>query len=286
MRVRDRVGLNLPPLLLRITIGAIVLWMGLGKILETYEVQPAEAAVLANMGAIKPQSTSGSQPSNPPATDPPAATTPPASAPSTPSPAPSSTPPATETPGQPAPTGGSASAQPVIHLAAQTGQSSYTALDFPNPVRVRKLYTIALAIHQAANPGSTPSGTARTPLWPAAIGRGEWPMYLAWACALGECLAGVGLILGLLTRWWSLLIAGRFLVALWLSHIGPATQSSDALLGFLPNHDTFDYEKWRPLVHQAVMAMTALALLFLGPGRASVDHAVFAKPRPDDDDDE
>jgi uncharacterized membrane protein YphA (DoxX/SURF4 family) len=270
MRVRDRVGLNLPPLLLRLTIGAIVLWMGLGKILETYEVQPTEAAILANMGAIKPSPSPSAPPSNSPPTAPSPATTP-------------ATPP-TSTPDKPS--GGSAAATPSIHLASQATQTRYSALDFPNPVRVRKLYTIALAIHAAANPGSTPSGTTRSPLWPASLGNGEWPMYLAWTCAIGESLAGVGLIIGLLTRWWALLIAGRFLVALWVSHIGPATQSADALFGFLPNHATFDYEKWRPLVHQTVLAVTALALLFLGPGRASLDHAVFAKPRPDDDDDE
>lgn len=260
MRVRDRVGLNFPPLVLRVMLGVIVLWMGLGKILGRYDVQGQDAAILGNLGIITPVTAAA----------PPVATPPPSTQPDR---------------GK----NGAQSPQPEfnIRLASQTAiPAKYTAADFQTPVKVRKLYTIALAIRAAAEPPPTSDGTPRTPTWPKALADGQWPIYLAWTAAIVETVGGVGLILGLLTRFWALLFAGRMLVALWLTQIGPAVQSGDALLGFLPNHDAFDSEKWRPLILHFVLMMSAFALLFLGPGRASLDHAIFAPARTDDDDDD
>jgi uncharacterized membrane protein YphA (DoxX/SURF4 family) len=162
----------------------------------------------------------------------------------------------------------------------------YTAQDFGTPVKVRRLYLIALTIKAASEPGATRDGTPKRPMWPAALADGQWPVYLAWTAALVETLAGVGLLLGLLTRLWAALVAGRMAVSLWLVQIGPAIQSGDALLGFLPNHPAFDIDKWRPLVLVFALLMTSLALLFLGPGRASLDNAIFAPNRRDDDDED
>jgi uncharacterized membrane protein YphA (DoxX/SURF4 family) len=174
-----------------------------------------------------------------------------------------------------------------IRLASQTvGAAKYTAADFNTPVKVRKLYTLALAIIAAAEPGVTSDGTPRPALWPKALADGEWPVYLAWTAAVVETVGGVGLLLGLLTRVWAVAFAGRMLIAIWLTQIGPAVQAGDAVLGFLPAHDAFDSEKWRPLILHFVLLMSSVALLFLGPGRASLDHAIFAPARTDDDDDD
>ncbi len=263
MRVRDRVGLNTSPLFLRIMLGGILLWMGLGKILDTFGVDGVPAAMLANMGVITPAS-------------PAAPATPPATPPSAPTP---------EKPkdGALAPGGDSA-----IVLASQTTPATphYQSTDFPKPIQVRKLYTIALAIKVASEPGAGPSGTAKSPYFPTALASGSWPVNIAWACALTETLAGVGLILGLLTRLWALLIVGRMAAAIWITQIGPAREAGDAILGFLPNHAVFDAEKWRPLALQLSLLFSALALLFLGPGRGSLDHAIFSQPRTEDDDED
>src|SRR4051812_7996533 len=51
-RVRDRVGLNASPLVLRLMLGIIFLWAGLWKVSIMTEVQGEEAAILAQMGII------------------------------------------------------------------------------------------------------------------------------------------------------------------------------------------------------------------------------------------
>jgi uncharacterized membrane protein YphA (DoxX/SURF4 family) len=51
MRNRDRIGLNLAPLLLRLMLGLIFLQSGLGKLIATMPVQPADEPVLKAMGA-------------------------------------------------------------------------------------------------------------------------------------------------------------------------------------------------------------------------------------------
>lgn len=274
MRVRDRVALNSSPLFLRVMLGGILLWMGLGKILDTFETDGAPAATLARMGVITPASA---KPAAPPS---------PASSPATPT-----------TPGAPkeapkeTPKGGAAGAAHDfgVRLVAQTaGTTPYRAEDFPTPVKVRKLYMIALAIEAAANPKPGPGANPppKTSFVPAALGSGSWPVKLAWACAVGEAISGVGLLLGLLTRTWALLMAGRMLAAIWVTQVGPSLDLPNATLGFLPPHATFDSEAWRPFAFQFALFMSSLALLFLGPGRASLDHAVLAKPRPEDDDED
>jgi uncharacterized membrane protein YphA (DoxX/SURF4 family) len=239
-------------------LGVIVLWMGLGKILGRYEVSGQDAAVLANLGLIKPVTP---------------ATAPPPAAPTTPA--------ATPPTGAPAKTG---SLAPIIRLASQPAVK-YTASDFQTPVKVRKLYTLTLALKAASEPGAKPDGSPKAPTWPKALADGDWPVHLAWTAAILETAGGVGLLLGLLTRLWAIGLAARMLAAMWLTQFGPAIQAGDAVLGFLPPHETFDTQAWRPFLLHFSLFMTALALVFLGPGRASVDHAIFAPTRTDDDDD-
>ena len=263
MRVRDRVGLNFPPLLLRTMLGVILLWMGLGKILEKFEVQGSQAAILANMGAFTPASATPAPPK--PATPPAAPTTAP----------------------EPKPKDGAqAPASPTIRLTSQATGPKYRSADFPTPVKVRNLYALALTIKGAAEPGATSDGSPKMPTWPQSLASDNWPVYLAWTAAILEVLSGIGLLLGLLTRLWALSMAARMFAAIWITQIGPAIQTGDTVLGFLPAHPTFDLEKWRPLAFLFCLLMSSLALLFLGPGRASLDHAIFAPSQPDDDDED
>ena len=70
--------------------------------------------------------------------------------------------------------------------------------------------------------------------------------------------------------------------AIWLTTIGPAIQSGNAALGFLPNNDTFDIAAWTPVFFQFTVLMSALALLFVGPGMLSFDRLLLGgKPGSD-----
>jgi uncharacterized membrane protein YphA (DoxX/SURF4 family) len=120
-------------------------------------------------------------------------------------------------------------------------------------------------------------------LWPKVIGEGPAPMILAWAVALTELCGGAAVLIGLLTRLWSLAIAGVMLGAMWLTQFGPAIQAGTARLGFLPGHDPFDSAAWQTFLIQFALFGAAMALAFAGPGRLSLDHVLLSGRKEDDE---
>jgi len=50
------------------------------------------------------------------------------------------------------------------------------------------------------------------------------------------------------------------------------------MFGFLPDFPAYDPAPWRPLIMHVSLLLSALALTFCGPGRASLDRAVFGSP--------
>lgn len=53
MRVRDSIGLNLSPFILRVVLAITFMWAGAGKLLPMHQFTPEQSAALANMGAIE-----------------------------------------------------------------------------------------------------------------------------------------------------------------------------------------------------------------------------------------
>jgi uncharacterized membrane protein YphA (DoxX/SURF4 family) len=265
MRHRDRVGLNLPPLLLRVLLGLVFLQTGLAKVLTTVEVSQADATLLSNMGVSVPI---------PPAVQPPVSEPKP-DAPPTPA-EPGEQPPAAEPPAapppEPAPAVSPEPAPAVSPAPAQTGT-----------VAVKRLHTIALTIYRAGNPEPLDGGAPVRPMWPRDLAAGAWPRHLAWAVAIAEILGGACILLGALTRLWSLAVFGVMLGAIWLTQIGPAIQKGQTLLGFLPDYPVLDAAAWQPFWFRFALALTALALAFLGPGRASVDGLLLGGGEGDDE---
>jgi len=277
MTARERLGLNASPLLLRLMLGGIVLWAGLAKLLDTADVQGERAAILGNMGVLTPTAKS-------------VVTTPP--------------PPAAD-----APATHQAAPPPIIVPT----RGRYTAADFPDTVKVQRLYLTAITLHDAAHPKAavppgtpesapapppvTPSTTGASgasgpaapatapppagpmPTWHPALADGPWSVYFAWGVAIIQAAGGACLLIGLLTRFWALGIAAVMLGALWLTDLGPAIQTGHTRWGFLPDYAAFDATAWRPLVFHFALFMSALALAFLGPGRASLDAMLFGPRR-------
>jgi len=265
-RLRTGCGTNVAPLFLRLMLGAIFIYAGLGKVSNYMEFSGAEAATLANMGVVEPptKAPDAKRPETKPA---------------------ETKPPETKEnkPEEPKPGGATAPSREPRIVAVRQGGKVYTAADFPTPVRVRSLYSLAVMLHGAAYPAADASGKAPMQLWPDKLAEGKTPVYLAWAVAITELGGGMGVLLGFLTRLWSLGIAGVMAGALWLTQIGPAVQKGDAVLGFLPNHPTFD-PAWTTFFLQFALIMSALALMFLGPGRLSLDCVLLPGGGHDDDD--
>ena len=82
-------------------------------------------------------------------------------------------------------------------------------------------------------------------------------------------------------------MCGVMFVAIWLTEIGPAIQSGQTTLGFLPAYEVFDVVAWRPLLFQLAVLAGAATLLMLGPGSISIDAMAFGKkPDPPEDEEE
>lgn len=320
MGFRESLAINVTPLLLRVGVGVVFIWAGGNKLFQHEEVSGETAATLANLGIIAPPVPLGVPVTPPAATPAPAPSqspaTPPADAPA-PSvqPAPATQPPPVA-PGGPA--ARAASLLPVVMLAqattspaatpsaspatapaaapisthaqatpapvviAPTVVPTYTAADFPVPVRVAQLYMIAPLLHASAQPNEQGKQ-----LWPDRFADPGTIRLLCWLAALTEFFGGVLVLVGLLTRFWSLGLAGTMVVALLLTTIGPATISGNGFLGFLPPTD--QHQLWSTMFLQLSMLLMSLGLVFSGPGALAIDRLIFSRasrgPAPDDDSD-
>ena len=293
MALRDRMAISAAPIFLRIGIGATFLWAGLGKLLSDMPVQGQDAAILANMGVNigpgtppQPRLIEAPEPAKSPAPAPEAK--------------PDAKPDAKPADPTPADKGADKSADKaadkgVKHLdskksntppalmmladppQAAPGSPAFTMSDFPEPRQVKSVNGIALLVWKGAHPAPDAAGKSAPPLVPEFAGNGPWPIRLAWAAAIAETLGGTLVLVGLFTRLSALTLAWTIGVGCWLTVVGPAIQSGDAALGFLPRHDRFDVAAWSVPLWQLSLLTSALALFFAGPGGASLDSVIFAK---------
>ena len=163
------------------------------------------------------------------------------------------------------------------------GTSNSTAPTEASPTTQKAYHAIAGLITHAANPGFDSNGDELRPIWPAQLAQGHWPNTLALTASLSELIAGFLILIGLFTRFSSLVTLGIMAVAIWLTQIGPAIQTGDALLGFLPNRGAFDLDAagmsvWFTLLWQFSLLCISAALMFLGAGTLSLDRLVFGGP--------
>ena len=247
---------SIAPIFLRAALAVTFLWAGFGKVLETMPVSGVDAAALANMGVVTPEAAKPTKPASTAAflppfpilalVQPPVVNEPkPDQAPSTPA-------------------------------AAQ----NYSAADFPQPIQVRRLHGITLMVLRAASPHTDEQGTLRTQLLPSRLGDGNIPVYMAWAAALTEIIAGLFVMVGLLTRVSAIALAATMVGAIWLTEIGPAMQSGQTVFGLLPAYGAYSMDaagkyKYAMLLWQCSLLCSAMALAFTGPGFVSFDRALF-----------
>jgi uncharacterized membrane protein YphA (DoxX/SURF4 family) len=255
---------SIAPIFLRAALAVTFLWAGFGKLLDTMAVTGAKAALLANMGVIAPlspdakKSSSLGQPGGVPVLSTLLAM----------QPASSGTPVVKE-PQEPA--------KPAAEVPAT---KSYGASDFPDERRVARMYGIALLIHAAANPASDERGNAKWAMLPASLGQGSTPRWLAIAAVATEIVAGLFVLVGLLTRVSALALAGTMMTAIWLTEMGPAIQNGQTILGFIPSYPAYGVDAagkflYATLLWQCSLLCIAMALTFTGPGAVSFDRALF-----------
>jgi len=286
--MHDRVALALPPLLLRVTLAVTFIWAGLGKVLNTMDIQGEDAAILANMGVITP---GGSAPGVDPHT--PTAPLPPGDSPAAPKKGSTVRP---DAPGAgarmiqaafrpDAPARDALPPQPSPFVNSGGTPPVYSAQDFPSPQPVRQMYLLAVMLHKGAHPGLGADGAPMMPLWPPDLGSGKRPVFFAYLVAIGELGGGIMMLLGLFTRLWALVLCGIMAAALWFVAIGPAVQTGDTVLGFLPAYGRWDSRWMVPLWNLALLTMS-LCVFLSGPGTLAIDRLLFHRRKHDDHDDE
>lgn len=293
MGFKDSLATSAAPVFIRMALGITFLWAGLGKCFESDRLTPQDAAILANIGVLTTEQAGRAAPtgaqrdgdgraaltlawalaqSNQP------------SGPKPPGPeAPPAIPPQANPQGNPA-----TNAPPTQPPPLSVGPArQYTASDFPDGASVLRLHMVTLKLVKAANP---PAG--RPALWPRFLDQSPWPVALAYTAALTEVLCGFLALTGLLGRFAGFLLAMVMGCAIWLDQIGPAIQSGQTFLGFLPNHAGFDVAAWRPLLWQFTLLMSALCLMCTGSGGLSLDRMLGTgggggkpppKPKPKDE---
>lgn len=255
---------GLAPVFLRLSLGLVFVWAGLGKVMATMNVVGEDAAILANMGVVAPGAPAAPKPEAPKGEVPkPEA----GGSAGTSRPVETHGAPRGTVTAAPDPTGPGV---PELMQVVRVSEKAYTAADFPNPVGVKPVYMLALTLKKDAS-----SDKGAMTLWPAALAKGDWPVWTAWAVAWAEIGGGALVLVGLLTRVGAFLLAGVMLGAIWLTQVGPAIQSGSTRLGFLPNHDVFDGQAWQMLLVQFTLLCSAMSLLLAGSGSLSMDRALF-----------
>lgn len=308
---RKPLGPVLAPLVLRLVLGVTFLWAGLSKLEATTFVKGEQAALLANLGVdrVRAKAPPGPTTPTPPAptsakSDPTGDGDPgaqPQSEPEPPQPQPQPAPAPAQDPAPPGPTPGvqAASLQlpgsdwGLLTLAQVTAPGvgtppvriAYAPSEFPDDIEVPRVYGLAILLHRAAYPpAARREGEAPSPppeaIWPKSLGRGSWPVRLAWTVALTEVVGGAFLILGLFTRVSAAALAGTMLGAMWLTELGPAWQSGKTVLGILPDRDPFSLELWRTFFWQLSLLGAGIAVALLGCGALGLDRKFFPPPPP------
>jgi len=291
MALRDRMAVSAAPIFLRIGLGVTFLWAGLGKILSDVAVQGQNAAILANMGVYVGTAVPIEPKRVEPVVTPPTAPEvkePPTSEPSTGVPASEPAPKPAEksaTDKSVKSLDGKKSNRPPALMALAAPQTApavpHTMAEYPEPRLVKRVNDIAVRLWKGGHPEPTTDGKSKPAIVPAWASSGSWPVRLAWACAITETLGGTLLLVGLFTRLSALFIAFNMGAAIWLVVIGPAIQSGDTMLGFLPRHARFDTEAWKTPLWLLSLLTSAIALFFAGPGMASLDSVIFgSEPEP------
>lgn len=296
LTARQRTGLSVPPLLLRLVLALVFIWAGYGKVFGTFEVTAENRASLVAAGVL-PKGDAVPDPVVPDPIDEESVTEPePDPIPTAPEdePLPEGEPvsdPEPVSPVEPAPQpedpGPVADPEPEP-AADDPTQLLFVAQSAPAAQKVRNANMIAMVLHAGANPQpvTAEDGTTTTPLAlvPQGLGQPPWPKYLAWAAAITELVAGAFLLIGILTRLSGLAIAGIMGVAMWLTQIGPAIQSGNTWLGFLPVGNLYDMSSYQDLLFQLALLAMGMALVFSGSGMLSLDRWIFGKSTVDDED--
>ncbi len=286
MKIKEPLSLHAAPLLLRIAVGVVFLWAGSVKLFTTTTYSGDDARLLIELGVV----AGAADPATPVDTTEPReaeASQEEAAADAAEDASADQTGDAGEEIGEAVDAVAGELEEKVDEVATTleeqvddivTAVEESIAKDLgADAVVARRLYSITLLLHRASHPEE-----GRGSVWCSRMSSPGWVTSLAWLAALTECVGGVLILIGLLTRIWALGLAMTMVVAMATTTIGPAMQSGGALLGFLPALRLDEpggawVRAWRPWLFQLSLLMSCLALVCTGAGALSIDRRVLGK---------
>ncbi|MEM1165138.1 MAG: DoxX family protein [Planctomycetota bacterium] len=276
MTFSQKLGLGLPPVLLRLVLGLIFLWASVPALLMTQDFTGPAAERLVALGLAGPNVPA---PADPPAPAPPAE-------------------PAPEAPGEEPPPADDAGE---TQAHAQFGsfqlihaQDAAPDPDAPLVVTRPRLYGLVLLMHGLAQPDGNGNR-----MWPEPLATPRVLEILAWSAKITELAGGLCLIIGLFSRLFGFAFVGVMGVALWTTQIAPSiigrfpfhpakpnliTDVNPALFGFLPppyfSDPSMATSVWQTMLFQLIIMAASAALIFTGSGWLSLDRAIFKRRQP------
>ncbi len=253
MRTIDRFALALSPLLIRLVLAATFLWFGLPK-LHTTIFTGHDANTLIAMGlTATPSSTSVPQdPDLLPETTPEEVIN--SAAPEGDTPKDAETP---DTPGE---------IEEVVEDVAEAGEDAAddveTVVFDPNAqVEARKLYGIALMLHNAGHPR---------------------PVLFAWLATVTEVVGGALLLVGFMSRFWAtglaIAMVYAFILTSWASLTGlvdPPVAGFPGIWAAVRNFGGLDFHQQISAFHQISSFALAFTVMLCGAGMLSLDRIIF-----------
>jgi uncharacterized membrane protein YphA (DoxX/SURF4 family) len=155
----------------------------------------------------------------------------------------------------------------------------FTSAQFPQGATVRRVYELSALLVRSSHPAHGLGSKPQMGLLPRALGLDPWPRYIAWVAALTELLAGIAVLVGWFTRSGAVVLGGVMLTAMWLTQIGPAVQTGQAALGFIPAVGAWwDPKAYAALLWQVSLLAGCLALAFAGSGAWSLGRFLASRP--------
>ncbi len=282
MSIRQSAALNLAPLTLRVALGLIFIYYGLGKFYSDMVLTPEQEVRLVELGILESRVPSaGADPSAFPMI--------------TPASFQETRPQESIAEGvQEAVDGAAEAIQETIEDAAQGAEEAVESAQEAVESATTQPETISEA-EEAAQVAAVAALEPRTvrrmtglmlmmdknaqgpsPNWPGFLASGQMLEVMAWAAAITELAGGFFVLVGFLARFWALGLAGTMATAMWLTMIAPSVGTADAFLGFLPTMQLDNPQTWTSayqlLFLQFALFASAVGLFLAGPGALSLDH--------------
>lgn len=163
--------------------------------------------------------------------------------------------------------------------AAAAPQAPEPAVASPSSIQAAAQAAVAHTAPDAEAPVAAPSGTRRAAAMSVALclrkaGFEGWSRPTAWAVAVAQLIGGVAILIGLLTRFWSLLMTIMLGASFWLTSV-----HGMGMFDMSPFEWAAQGAAFEQMMFFAMAFVLAFGLLMTGPGPLAMDRVLWPRHR-------